>query len=210
MSACCKVRINGHLRRFGVGWQMSDVGQAAYVCCWRVPTASRERSQPIARITAAGLRSLAGTARDGRQTGRLKRSPLQPIAGAEPIVIAPSSALRRLVVSFVLAMLAVVAVAESAHACLHLAGSSHGVGQHAGPAEGQVVRQETSALGSEASTTPDASSCSCACHGVASGLKPGDAPNVMLPRLDAALPTQADLLPPSVQPEGPRRPPRLS
>ena len=116
--------------------------------------------------------------------------------------------LRRFVASFVLVALAVVAVANSAHAGLHAFGASHGVAPHVVQSDGPAGSDVASSAEGETSAAHDVSDCSCACHAVASGLAPSGAPHLIPPRLAATLRPLADLSPPSTRPDGPMRPPR--
>lgn len=108
--------------------------------------------------------------------------------------------LRRLVASLALAVLAVFAVLSSAHAGLHAhhaglhaPGGPHGPARHVGQlhdhvaASGGALADQGAPADQGDTALPDAPDCPC-CHGVAAGL--------------------ADLLPPSAQADGPRRPPR--
>ena len=117
--------------------------------------------------------------------------------------------LRRLVASLMLATLAVIALANSAHAGLHASCASQGAVQHLGQAGfDQATPDEASTAQGDTSTVPDPSGCSCCCHGVALGLTPGDTHSLILPCLDRNVPRLAELALSSTRPEGPIRPPR--
>lgn len=116
--------------------------------------------------------------------------------------------MRRIIASLVLAVVAVFAVLNSAHAGFHAPGHSHGAhAVHSQPDVGPDGLLEVAAERGDAGL-PDAPDCSC-CHGTAPGLVPDLSSRPILCRLGEELSLLAVTVPPSAQPEGLRRPPRL-
>lgn len=117
--------------------------------------------------------------------------------------------MRRIIASLMLAVLAVFAVASSAHAGLHALGHPHGSNVVRAQVEGDLVASHASGGAEQGDVAvPDAPDCSC-CHATMAALTPGPAPGLVLRGPGRCLALLAAPAPPSTRPEGLRRPPRL-
>jgi hypothetical protein len=117
--------------------------------------------------------------------------------------------MRRFVVSFMLAVVAVFAVLSSAHAGLHASGHSHGSGvASAGTDGGSASLHEVGMADEGDVAVPDMPDCSY-CHATTSTLAPELRAGLVLRGPGTSLPHLTSTVLPGMQPEGLRRPPRL-